>query len=234
MTVTLIHNGLPQHLNVIRDYGRFVDRIAYFPELTGDDLAGSDAVVIACRSDNDQLRRHASLFRAYLDRGGMLVLGGGLRADLVDPRVAFVPTATNFDWFMQANPDSGHRLRSPSHTLHRYIGLKDMQWHRHGYYLKAETAESVVELCRPHGEDRVGDILFDDRAGFRGRLIATTLDPHMHHGGYYIPAATRFLNGFYPWLRQEIGAPIGPWSKLGRPCFAAGVARISAAQSGVR
>ena len=208
MSVTVIHNGLPQHLNVLRDYGRMIDRTAYFPELVEDDLAHSKAVVIACRSDNDQLKRHAARLRAFLDDGGLLVVMGGMRADIIDPRLTFVPTPTNFTWFMQENPDSGHRLRTEEHSLHGYIALKDMQWHRHGYYLKAETADTIVELCRPHSEERVGDILFDDRRGFRGRLIATTLDPHMHHGGYYIPSATRFLNGFYPWLRREIGAPI--------------------------
>ncbi|WP_147413966.1 MULTISPECIES: hypothetical protein [unclassified Rhizobium] len=185
-----------------------IDRIVYFPELTEEDLARSRAVVIACRSDNDQLKRHAALLRAFLDGGGFLVLMGGVRADIVDPRMTFVPTGTNFTWFMQENPDSGHRMGNAGHSLHRYIGLKDLQWHRHGHYLKAGTADTIVELCRPHSEERIGDILFDDRRGFRGRLIATTLDPHMHHGGYYIPAATRFLNGFYPWLRREIEAPM--------------------------
>jgi hypothetical protein len=60
-------------------------------------------------------------------------------------------------------------------------------------------------LCEPHSVDRVGDILFDDRQGFRGRLTATTPGPHLHHGGHYIPSATRFLDGFYPWLVEELG-----------------------------
>lgn len=208
MSVTVIHNGLPQHLNFLRDYARMIDKTVYFPELTEADLAQSKAVVIACRSDNDQLERHAAILRGFLDDGGLLALMGGMRADIIDPRVTFVPSSTNFTWFMQPNPDSGHRVRTGKHSLHDYIGIKDMQWHRHGHYLKADTADSVIELCVPHTEDRVGDILFDDRRGFRGRLVATTLDPHMHHGGYYIPSATRFLNGFYPWLRQEVGAPI--------------------------
>ena len=208
MTLTVIHNGLPQHRNFLRDYARMVDRAVYFPELTEEDLAQSKAVVIACRSDNDELRRHAAMLRAYLERGGLLVVMGGMRADIIDPRITFVPTRTNFDWFMRDNPDSGHRLRTPGHGLHGYVGLKDMQWHRHGYYLKSEAADTVVELCEPHSDNRVGDILFDDRQGFRGRLMVTSLDPHMHHGGHYIPSATRFLNGFYPWLRREIGAPV--------------------------
>jgi len=79
MSLTVIHNGLPQHLNFLRDYARMIDRIVYFPELTEEDLARSRAVVIACRSDNDQLKRHAALLRAFLDGGGFLVLMGARR-----------------------------------------------------------------------------------------------------------------------------------------------------------
>jgi len=209
MTLAFIHNGLPQHSNCLRDYGRFIDKDVYFPEMTEADLDGCKAAVIACRSDNDLLFQHAGTLRAFLDHGGILAIMGGMRADIVDPNITFIETGgTNFTWFMQENPDSGHRLRSPDHGLHNFIGLKDMQWHRHGYYMKPDRAETIVELCQPHSDVRVGDILFEDRSSFRGRLIATTLDPHFHHGGHYIPSTTRFLNGFYPWLRQEIGSPV--------------------------
>jgi hypothetical protein len=204
VSIAFIHNGFAQHLNCVRDYGEFLDRVVYFPDLAADDVLQSAATVIACRSDNDLIAKHADLFRDYLDGGGFLIAMGGVRADIVDPRIAFVETPTNFQWFMQPDPDSGHRVRSAGHALHRHLSIRDMQWHRHGHYIAPDTADSLVELCKPHSEERVGDILFDDRRGFRGRLMATTLDPHLHHGGYYIPPATRFLNGFYPWLRSEI------------------------------
>src|SRR5262249_55522638 len=158
---------------------------AYFPDLQPADVLDSAATIIACRSDNDRLREHVPLFRTYLDRGGFLIVMGGLRADLIDPRIAFVETPTNFQWFMQPRPDSGHRARTPSHSLHRFLSVDNMQWHRHGHYLAAPSADCLVELCHPHTQTRVGDILFDDRRGFNGRLMATTLDPHMHHGGHY-------------------------------------------------
>jgi hypothetical protein len=185
-----------------------MDQVVYFRDLTPADVMGRRAVVIACRSDNDLLAAQVPLFRDYLHHGGFLIVMGGLRADLIDPRIVYRETPTNFQWFMQATPDSGHRARTPVHSLHRYLGVENMQWHRHGYYIAPEGADCLVELCRPHSEERVGDILFDDRRGFNGRLMATTLDPHMHHGGHYIPATTRFLNGFYPWLRAEIGEAI--------------------------
>ena len=204
MSIAFVHNGFAQHLNCIRDYGDFFERVVYFPDLVAADVMESRATVIACRSDNDLVAKHAELFRDYLDRGSFLVMMGGVRADIVDPRIAFIETPTNFQWFMQPDPDSGHRVRTPGHSLHGRLSIKDMQWHRHGHYAAADSAERLVELCLPHSETRVGDILFDDRHAFKGRLMATTLDPHLHHGGYYIPPATRFLDGFYPWLRDEL------------------------------
>jgi len=40
----------------------------------------------------------------------------------------------------------------------------------------------------------------------RGRSRAVRghrLDPFFHHGTYFMPAATRFLDGFLPWLRES-------------------------------
>lgn len=45
--------------------------------------------------------------------------------------------------------------------------------------------------------------MYDQRVG-TGRLIASTIDPHTHHGRRFMPATTRFLNGFYPWLKAEV------------------------------
>ena len=36
-----------------------------------------------------------------------------------------------------------------------------------------------------------------------GRLIVSTLDPFYHHGSNFMPATTRFLDGFLPWARKR-------------------------------
>lgn len=52
------------------------------------------------------------------------------------------------------------------------------------------------------GEDAGGDagcLLYDDRVSAPGRLIVSTLDPFYHHGSHFMPATTRFLDGFLAW-----------------------------------
>ena len=34
------------------------------------------------------------------------------------------------------------------------------------------------------------------------RLIVSTLDPFYHHGSNFMPATTKFLDGFLPWARR--------------------------------
>jgi hypothetical protein len=47
-------------------------------------------------------------------------------------------------------------------------------------------------------------ILYIDEVSTAGRMILTSLDPFYHHGSYFMPAATRFLDGFLAWMREEL------------------------------
>ncbi|WP_395021680.1 hypothetical protein [Dongia sp.] len=49
-------------------------------------------------------------------------------------------------------------------------------------------------------------ILYIDQVSTAGRIVLTSLDPFYHHGSYFMPAATRFLDGFLPWMREELDA----------------------------
>jgi hypothetical protein len=42
-----------------------------------------------------------------------------------------------------------------------------------------------------------------------GRLMLSTLDPHLHNGERFMPATTRVLRLFYPWLNRELGIQRG-------------------------
>jgi hypothetical protein len=50
--------------------------------------------------------------------------------------------------------------------------------------------------------------MFDYELPGGGRLLATTIDPHTHHGRRFMPATTRFLTRFYPWLRETVAERI--------------------------
>jgi hypothetical protein len=47
-------------------------------------------------------------------------------------------------------------------------------------------------------------ILYVDEVTTKGRMVVTSLDPFYHHGSHFMPATTRFLDGFLPWVREDI------------------------------
>lgn len=47
----------------------------------------------------------------------------------------------------------------------------------------------------------LGSVLYVDTVTPQGTLVVAALDPFYHHGSYFMPATTRFLDGFLPWLR---------------------------------
>lgn len=47
-------------------------------------------------------------------------------------------------------------------------------------------------------------MLYLDRVSTPGTLVVSTLDPLSHYGGHFMPATERFLDGFLPWLANEI------------------------------
>ena len=54
-----------------------------------------------------------------------------------------------------------------------------------------------------------GSILYEDCVSTPGRMLVTSLDPCYHHGSYFMPATTRFLRGFLPWLQDYTAAQVG-------------------------
>ena len=60
----------------------------------------------------------------------------------------------------------------------------------------AETLIAVPPDAEGHDG---GALLYDDCVSTPGRLLVSTLDPFYHHGSRFMPATTRFLDGFLPW-----------------------------------
>ena len=76
-----------------------------------------------------------------------------------------------------------------------------MSWHWFGGFEKHPGAQHILNL----DDDSLSLFMdFRDLEG-GGRLMVTTLDPHGHNGERFMPATTRFLQGFYPWLNRELG-----------------------------
>lgn len=178
-------------------YGSKFSELLYLPELTGTNLSAFDAVIVTCRSNPDMLEPHRIKIRDYLDSGGTIVAMGETDPARWLPGIDFHAVPINYWWWLEAGADSGVRQAAPEHSLFRYLSLKDMTWHHHGRFTPPKGAVSLVD----HIDGR--SILYDDRVTTAGRMLVTSLDPFYHHGSHFMPATTRFLDGFLPWLHSE-------------------------------
>src|SRR5262249_5850683 len=145
---------------------------------------------------------HARQINDYLRQGGFLIVFEPNRMDRWLDVVTvpwFERETENWKWWMVP----GGRLEvyqpEPRHPLAEALVLSAMCWHFYGAFRPVEGATPILKL-----DNDEGWIMYDQRLPTGGRLLASTLDPHTHHGRGFMPATTRFLNGFYPWLKAEV------------------------------
>ena len=199
MRIALIDGGTYYHHRTLhdpelRDY--FATGI-YAPDLATARLDDYDCLYIGSRQDADDLRVAAPNMLRFLDSGGTLVITSDVEAETWAPGVRWRATPVNFWWWLEPGADSGLRMAAPDHSLFRAVPLADATWHHHGVLTPPPGASSLID------SDDGGSILYDDQVSTRGRMLVTTLDPCFHHGNYFMPATTRFLHGFLPWLAAE-------------------------------
>jgi len=191
-------------LQTFIDYRAFIDDMLYVLDIGRIDLGQYRAIVIPDFSHHEALTRHAAKFDAYLAGGGFLIAFEPSHLDRWLGVVSvpwFERPTRDWKWWMKP----GGRLEvyqpEPKHPLAEAIPLADMSWHFAGAYRFFEGARPILNL-----DNDEGCLMFDYRlpAG-GGRLICSTLDPHCHSGRRFMPATTRFLDRFYPWLKAEVG-----------------------------
>lgn len=176
------------------------DEIVYARRLGKADLSGLDVLVISCRTDPSLLVPHRDKLAQFLDDGGTLVAMGSTGPHQWLDHVDWTDTPTNFWWWKEGG-SLGLRCVAPDHPLFDHITLDDATWHHHGHFAPPAGARSLIDV----GEE--GSILYEDTVTTNGRLIVTALDPMYHHGSYFMPATTRFLDGFLPFLKESVTAP---------------------------
>lgn len=183
-------------------YRHFFDRLIRPEELGDIALDGYGAVLVPCRTAAHRLTPHAHKLRAYLDSGGTVVAMGECHSERWLPGIRFTPVETNFWWWLEPDSDLGVTIASPKHPLFRRLAKRDLAWHLHGYFATPPGAEVLVA-------DREGRaIVYVDEVTTSGRMILTSLDPFFHHGHHFMPATTRFLDGFLAWLAEDVGGRI--------------------------
>lgn len=204
MTLAILDGGTSYHHDALHGprYAGAFDRIVYAPELSRADLADVSILVVPDRINPDILRRKRDLFAEHLDAGRTLVVFGETEAQTWAPGVRWSARPTNFWWWLEPDARPEQVLVAPDHELFRAVPFADTIWHYHGILHPPHGAEILIAVPPdPAGRDAGGALLYDDRATTPGRLIVTTLDPFYHHGSHFMPATTRFLDGFLPWAR---------------------------------
>jgi hypothetical protein len=202
MSIVAVNAGAAYHLESLEGprYRGFFDRVVR-PEALGDiDLAEYDALLVPCRTAAHRIVPHADRLLAYLERGGTIVAMGECHSERWLPDISFAPVETNFWWWLEPGGDLGVKIASPQHPLFKRLGPRDIAWHLHGYFTTPPGTEVLIA-------DREGRaMLYVDEVTTRGRMILTSLDPFFHHGHHFMPATTRFLDGFLAWLADDIAA----------------------------
>lgn len=175
----------------------YIDKIIYIRELDDAALAQCDVFIVSCRTNPALLIPHRERFARFLAQGKTLVAMGETGAEQWIDGLVWTHCPVNFWWWKEPNPDAGLRVATPEHSLFDYITLADATWHQHGTFTVPHGAVSIIDKAG------AGSVLYEDTSSTPGRLIVTSLDPMYHHGSYFMPATTRFLQGFFPWLKDS-------------------------------
>lgn len=199
MSILAVHAGAAYHCEALEAprYARFFDRLVRPEELDRVALSEFDVVLVPCRTPASRMAPHRERLAAFLDAGGCVAAMGETDQERWLPGICFTRRPTNWWWWLEPSASLGLTIANPDHHLFQRVAPDDIAWHLHGAFDPPPGACSLVE-------DSDGrSILYIDEVTTRGRMIVTSLDPFYHHGSHFMPAATRFLDGFLPWLKEE-------------------------------
>lgn len=205
MSLAVLDGGTFYHHDAIYGprYRALFHRVIYVRELEPRALDGVSLLIVPDRINPDLLRAHRGLLLDFANAGHTLVVFGENEAETWLPGVVWTPRPTNFWWWLEAGARPPHRLLDPSHGLFQAVPFEDTIWHFHGVLTPPTGARALIEV--PPEEDAAGGVLlYEDSVTTAGRMIVSTLDPFYHHGSRFMPATTRFLDGFLPWARQQV------------------------------
>lgn len=200
MSLLAMHPGAAYHCEALEGprYRAYFDELVRPEALTPAHLARHDIFLIPCRTPSLRVVPHRDVIRAFLDDGGTLIVMGETGPDRWLPDIQFKRTPTNFWWWLEPGGTLGLEIAAPEHALFRRIGPRDLAWHLHGSFRPPAGAESLIN----DSEGR--SILYVDERTTKGRIVVTSLDPFYHHGSHFMPATTKFLDGFLPWITEEL------------------------------
>ena len=191
-----IHPGAYYHIECLEAprYASRFTRLVRPEDLGSTDLEAFRVLLVPCRTPANRMIAHRERLLGYLDQGGTIVATGESHSHLWLPSFAFHPHPTNYWWWLEEGADLGVTVTASEHELFRYLEPEALTWHLHGWFDPPPGADVLATNATG------GAILFDDRSTTNGRMILTTLDSFYHHRSHFMPATTRFLDGFLAWV----------------------------------
>ncbi|MGH4002308.1 MAG: hypothetical protein ACRDTJ_33125, partial [Pseudonocardiaceae bacterium] len=197
-----VYGGSTQHHRTLTEpkYAQHLTGgLIYLPELADTDLTGYQGLLIPERTHRGLLTRAAGRITELLDAGGTVIaFSGGEPIPEFLPSVRWQHRPTNYWWWLEPGADLGVRLGPGVDQLFPQLTLRDCTWHYHGVLQPPDGAQVLVKLTT--GEA----LLYLDQVSTAGTIVASTLDPISHYGGYFMPATERFLDGFLPWISSLV------------------------------
>lgn len=200
--IGFVTSGDGPQLQCYLDYMQYIDAEIYLRSLDQVDLSAFKAIVVPDFSNQGLLQQHARHFNEYLAKGGFLIVFEPNRMDewLDVVEVQWFSRETeDWKWWMKPGGRMEAYQPEPRHPMAKAIPLPAMCWHFFGAFRLPDNATPILNL-----DNDEGCLMYDQPIVGGGRLIASTIDPHTHHGRRFMPATTQFLNGFYPWLKGEV------------------------------
>ncbi|MEO8684622.1 MAG: hypothetical protein ABI414_07260 [Devosia sp.] len=200
MSILAVHPGAYYHIESFESprYAHYFDCLVRPEKLGSVRLEDHAVVLIPCWTPADRMTEHKDRLAGYLDAGGTIIATGESHSHTFLPSIYFTPQVTNFWWWLTPGADLGVRIARPEHPLFKRLAQRDITWHLHGWFDPPEGAEVLAV----NGDGKA--ILYIDDVTTKGRMVITSLDPFFHHGSHFMPATTRFLDGFLPWMRETL------------------------------
>ena len=203
-----VYSGTKWQLDLFKSdkYGRFIDDIIHACQLPEMDISALDVIVVPRESNQEKLLEAKEKLIEFLNDGKTLIAFGEVTRPWL-PCCIWKDTYPEFaykaDGTKECLWDKGqlvtrpYRILESGHPLFQNLTIEDLQWHFHGMFQAPPTAEVLLR----YGED--GDIIYLDTKRFKGKILATTLDPEVHAGYGVVKKTQKFLDNVFKWAVRE-------------------------------
>lgn len=184
----LYGGSLPEHRTFNEPkYKRWIAEVIYLLDLPSTDLERFDGLLIPEGTHHGRLGAASEQIGRFLESGGTVLLFG-------DQPVRWLP---GLDWEWRPAESSGELVTEhPAHGFHQRLASAVALGHHHGVFHPPAGAEAL--LATADG----ATVLYIDKVSTRGTLLVASLDAVAHYEA--LPAAERFLDGFFPWAVEEL------------------------------